>query len=423
MRRAAGKKTYEEEQAALQQEADGASNPEDISISAPKEPEVNPEVYRDVIPLLTKGFLYVPVTIGDVLFVFKSLNQHEFELVRLLSGATDTVVPRRFWDLFLSYMVLFVDGQNILLDRERQISKLADTFRDLPQGARQKLIRQLSDLNRRVSNATTLVEAYAMEGYSRWRWAQVQGLDLMSPTLTGISGTERLGLSWAQLIWRAFNYFEDIRHTQDVEWENAKFVGGCMAGKGIQKIYNQDADRRQKDKQERWNRKDQLIRHIHFGDPLEADKKYGGAQVIQVASTVEELADQVQRSLRGEKDWHDEMIEAHEKQIRDRFQAQRDQLEELVASRDAEMGPFNVTGSSSIEGLTPAQVAERILRQKQLEAQSLASRIVYPEMHDEKLGGVLDKLGFSQKTPTTERSPDDAIPLQPRRNVGTPWRR
>ena len=303
-RRAARPSTYEEEQAALQREVDGDADPSDIVIDAPKDPEVNPEVYRDVIPLLTKGFLYVPVTIGDVPFVFKSLNQHEFELVRLLSGATDGNVPRRFWDLFLAYMVLFVDGKNILIDRDRHISKLADTFRDMPLGARQKLIRQLSDLNRKVSNATSLVEAYVMETYSRWRWAQVHGIDLMSPSLTGIAGTEQLGLCWAQLVWRAYNHYEDIRHGQDVEWENAKFVGGCMAGKGIQKVYQQDTDRKQKEKQERWNRKDQLIRLVHFGDPIEGDKKYGGAQVVSVASTVEELADQVQRSLRGEKDWH-----------------------------------------------------------------------------------------------------------------------
>src|SRR5579862_2618708 len=91
-----------------------------IKIPPPRDPEVNPEVYRDVMPLLTKGFLMQSAEINDVLFVFKSLNHHELEMVRLIGGFRPDQPPSlRFWNMFLAYGVFMIDGQNILLDRER----------------------------------------------------------------------------------------------------------------------------------------------------------------------------------------------------------------------------------------------------------------------------------------------------------------
>lgn len=400
----------------------------EVTIDVPREPEVNPEVYVDVVELLTRGFLMIPVDIGDVSFVFKSLNHHEMSIIRLLSGLTEQsrTVPPRFWDLFLAHMVLFVDGENMLVDRRRHLPKIAAAFRDLPAKARQRLVRQLSNLNRKATNATMLVEVYATENASRWRWAQVQGLDLASPSITGIEGTERLGLSYAQMAWRAINHYEDIRHRQEVDWENAKFIGGCFAGKGMEKIHNHDRDRRQKERDERWNRKDQMLRHILFGEPLESDKRYGGAQVVIVANTVEELADQVQRSLRGEKDWHDEAIAAYEERIRQNVARKQEQVAELADQHREEMGGKDLVGKTTLSGLSPRDVSQRLQEQMRREAAIRAKAAEggppLPQL-DEDIAGHMNKWGFLEDPlPTTDRPTEGAIPLQKRRSVGKPWR-
>ena len=396
-----------------------------IDIRAPKEPEVNPDVYADVTAIVSRGFLTVTADLGPTTFVFKSLNHHEFDMVRLLSGFSSNTrsLPPRFWDLFLAHMVLFVDGQNVLLERSRHLAKLAGMFRDLPNAARQRLIRQLSELNRKASQATLLVEAYATESYSRWRWAQVHGLDLSAPAATGYDGTDKLGLSYAQLTWRAVNYYEDMRARQDAEWENAKFIGGCFAGKGIQKVYNRDNDRRQKERQERWNRKDQLLRHVLFGDPMEADKRYGGAQVVMVASTVEELAAQVEQSLKGEKDWHDQVIQEYEEGIRTGNRQRQEQLADLVETHKGEMGDQQLTGTTKLAGLTTKEVEEIIRQQRRREAEALMAQEEKPPLLDEKMSNVMDRWGLTDAgLPTTDRSPQTAIPLTPRRTTGKPWK-
>lgn len=417
---------YEQEQARLRASLDGTSDAE-ISIPPPRDPEVNPEVYKDVVPLLSRGFLTVPAEINDVLFVFKSLNHHEFEMLRLMGGFQHDRAPSQmFWNLFLAYGVFMVDGMNVLSDRERSVRELARTFAEFPAGARGKLIRNLSELNRRSNVATILTEAYVTEAYSRYRWAQVRGLDLMVPTVTGISGTERLGLNYAQLTWRALNYYEDTSEQMEREWENAKFVGACMAGKGIQKVHSSDERRREKHRETLLARKDRVIRHALFGDPIDAEAEMKGDKVVIAARTVEDLSAQLQSSLRGEKDWHDEVVAEHERRVRERYEQQGQKLQTVLASRKEEYGDHEVAGETEMAGLSQAEVQERVARQRQRRAEQSAQR-VYPQL-DEKVDRHINKWvlpGAEVGTSLTEtdRDPTEALPLPPLTTPGKPFRR
>lgn len=375
---------YATDQDRLQQELEGGP---EIHIEAPKDPEVNPEVYRDVEPLLFRGFLTLSAEINGVHFVFKSLNQHEMDLLRLMQPS-DRGSPS-FWNLFLAYGVLMVDGVNVLPERDRWIPKIADTFKNFQPTVRNRIVRHISEINRRASNAVTLTECYAMEKYSRYRWYQLQSMDLTSMSVTGVPGTDRLGLNWAQLVWVALNRIEDLNDRQEQEWEHAKFIGSCFAGKGISKVYQQDADRRRKSKEERLARKDKLLRQILLGEKPEDVAKANGA-VMLTARTVEELTDQLQRDLRGEKDWHDLVVDAEEQRIKDSVNQRRQQLEELAVTREQEWGGKSLFGGTDTGALTPAEVQERIAK-RATQGDGDTSQTRWPELNDEKLRGVLDR--------------------------------
>ncbi len=416
------KENYEQEQAKLRKQHDG----EPIHIDVPRAPEVRPEVYRDVEALLFRGFLTVPANINGVLFVFKSLNQHEFEQLRFLGGGEEHAEPTaKFWDMFLAYGVFLVDGANILPHRDDALPKLAESFAQFQRAARQKIIRHLSEVNRRASNAITLTEAYAMENYSRFRWGQLQGLDLMRPSVTGIAGTELLGMNWGQLLWRAINYYEDLHQRSEQDWENAKFVGGCFAGKGLNKIHGQDRQRREKDRDEKAARKDKLLRHILLGEPLAAAPEYKGGVKVQVAHTVEDLATQLEHDLRGDKDFHDKVVEAHEARVREQFRARRQQIEELARQREREYNGKPVLGSTEMDGLTPEEVRQRVARSKQLRAQQAASRMVHPELEDPRMENFLNKWGMlpAAAVSTTDQDTSNVVALPPAREAGKPFRR
>ncbi len=426
--------TYEQEQEALRRQQDASQ----IHIEAPKDPEVKPEIYRDVVPLLFRGFLTVPAMIGEALFVFKSLNHHEFEMLRLM-GAMEKETSYKFWDLLLAYNVFLIDGQNVLVERERWMPKIMESFSHMDLKPKQRIIRHMSEINRRANNATLLTESYATENYSRYRWAQLNGIDLCSPSCTGVPGTEGLGMNWAQLTWRAINYYEDLHEATERDWENAKFVGSCMAGKSIQKVYQQDGDRRQKEKEARFARKDLLLRQVLFGEKLDPKAKQLQGAVLTGAHSVEELAAQLESDLRGEKDWHDRVVEEHTTRIKTNIQGRQDQVREMAAKHEEEFGGKKIVGGTDFVGLSIVEVQDRITRRKQLEAQQASKRRVRPELiMDPKSRQFMDKWGITDregqsqgqeavdfKVEQTTQDPSTAVPIVPPRQGarGTPFSR
>lgn len=363
---------YVEEQEQLRQEYDSsASDDEDLHIEIPKEPEVNPEVYQDIEPLLFRGFLCVSAEINGVQFVFKSLNHHEYDRLKMLEGAhLQTKAAARYFNLFLAYGVAIVDGVNILSDRDAHLPDLVEMFETFSESRRKVVIRQLSEINRRANKAIILTEAYAYELQSRLKWAQLRGTDLTATAVTGFDGTAALGMNWGQLAWRALNYFEDVKETSEREWENTKFVASALAGKGMRKIYNQDKERRKQEREERAARKDKILRLALLGEPLESKTQSGGP--IVVAKTMEDLTIQLEHDLKGEKDWHDMIVEDYEQRVRLQHQERLSQVQELRRASVEEFGDKPILTHTSMLGLTKKEVEKRLLEKRQRAAGRLS---------------------------------------------------
>jgi len=416
----AAEQQYAREQARLERQHTGTA--EDIHIEAPKPPEVNPELLKDVEPLLFHGFLYVAAEINGVTFVFKSLNHHEYERLLLTVNPTGRQGRSNFYNYFLAFGVLMVDGINILPDRERWIPDIAETFRQFENRSKQKVIRNLSEVNRRASRAVLLTDVYAMDSQSRLRWAQYQKLDLTSSAVTGFSGTEALGLNWGQLTWRAINYFEDQQEQIEREWENTKFVAGAFAGsKGLAPINNRDKQRRERERNDRLARRDRLLRAALLNESLTSSTAKAGSPT-QVARTVEELAEQLENDLRGEKDWHDQVVEAQEARVRARYAERMQALETLRDQHIEQFGPNAVVGGAEItRGLTQEEVQQRIADRRRLVASKASAAQKFPEAFDPKLSEFMDKWHDPKVTEQQLREVAPVVVAQ--RPPGKPFRR
>ena len=417
---------------------DEAVDPEEagIRIPIPQDPEVNPEVFRDVERLLFRGFLTLYAEVNGVAFVFKSMNHHEFDNIQLVTGGVglSTRSNDRYFNAFIAHGVFMVDGQNILPERGRWLPKMEETFAQLPPAAKSKIVRHISEVNRKASDAVTLTEAFNMEPSSRFRWAQLKGLDLMATACTGIEGTSVLGMNFCQLVWRALNYFDDLKEQAEREWDTAKFVGGCfVGGKEIRKIHNHDQERRTKEKEDRIERRDKLIRQVLLREDPDAPDSKGPVRIV--ARTVGELATQLERDLRGEKDWHDEVVAREEARIKEGIRQRQQKLKEMSEGKGEEGGPrLPYSAHTETAGLTREEVQQRILRRRQLEAQQSASKMVYPEMMDPRMGDFMQKYmdpddtyqvpgSVQSDTGTTDRDTSEVRPLPPSRPRATPFRR
>lgn len=398
--------SYDQEQAQLREEYEGGSRRRGIEIEAPREPEVKPEVYKDVEPMLYRGFLTVVAEINGVPFVFKSLNHHEFELVRLVSGGFGTSSARNAsWNAFLAYGVFLVNGINVLPKRDEYALKLADLFDSLPQEARDKVVRYLGELNRRAARAVAMVEAYSMEVMSRYRWLQLKGLDCTSTAVTGVEGTSRLGLNWAQQLWRAINQIEDRNDDHEREWENSKFIGSCFAGKGLSKVYTQDTERRRKEKEDRIARKDLILREHVLGERPQTVKGLVAGAVMVGPKTVEELADQLAKDLRGEQDEHDRVVAAYESRIRQAHTERQAEIAAQAVEAEREFGGRGVVGTTLREGMTEAQAREYGESRKQLLAQAAARLQLRQATTDEQTAERMERWGLedtSTQPPTKD---------------------
>lgn len=376
---------YDAEQEKLRKEFEG----EDIRIEAPRLPEVNPELLKDVEPLLFKGFVYAAAEINGVLFVFKSLNQHEWELLNFTTQENSRRAIRQHHNLFMAYGVLMVDGVNVLPRREEYLPQLIELFASMSEGPHQKVVRELSEVNRRATRAVWLAEVYALERKSRFQWAQTKGLDLSSTAITGVVGTETLGLNYGQLMWRAVNHYEDIREQMDREWEHAKFVASATAGKEIQKVHNQDKRRRESEMNERMERREKILRFAIFGEPMETDKPTGSH--VKVARTVDELADQLEKDLRGEKDFHDAVVDAHERRVREAFNQRQQTLQEYRDRFTEKWGDRTTIGTTDLSGLTPAEVTKRLEERRRRAAEKLSVASQFPELSDPRRMALMEK--------------------------------
>lgn len=416
MSREAARNRYEAEQERLRKQQEGSS--EDFEDSfIPEEPEVNPELYRDMEPLLHQGFLHQAAIIGSTSFVFKSLNHHEFEQVQLsfkmVPGFKGT---SRLYSCLLAYGVWLIDGHNILTSREEMVPELLDFFGDINGAVREQVVRRVSELNRRANQSTYLTEAYAMETSSRIHWNQVRGLDLMSSSLTGIPGTEKLGYNWSQLIWRALNHVEDEKQRMEAEWENAKFVASSMAGKGISKVHAQDRRRRRNEADERRARKDKILRWALLGEEAEERTPEGGHMIV--ARSVEELTNQLENDLRGEKDWHDMVVEAHEKRIHEAQLRQQQYIHELHQAHIEEMNGRELVGATDLRGLS----REEVDRQASERRQRILAKLNSPKVSlDPKVSQFERK--WRNVLPLSHRDPSTALPaVGPSRSSSKPWR-
>ena len=144
-------------------------------------------------------------------------------------------------------------------------------------------------------------------------------------------------MNQCQQLWTAMNHILDRKDDMERDWQNAKFIGSCMAGKGIRTIDEKDKMRHEKERIEREDLKMSVL-HAYLNrrsGVAEADKpkvQLPDGRWMEVvpgnqmdgkwrAETAEELAEQLESALAGEKDFHDLVIESKEKELRARAKA------------------------------------------------------------------------------------------------------
>jgi hypothetical protein len=256
--------------------------------------------------LLLKGFLTAPITLGSVPIVLKSLNQQEHDMVDLQSFD-----PSKDWTFHagyvLAYATIFINHVNVLPVRNEVIVELAETYQGLPKPILSKLLAILNHMGKQSRSALQLVQPFCYGPESRQLWYMLRDQPLCSETVTGIQGTGVLGLNIHQKLWSYFNLIEDEEVTYLREYGLAKFMVSPHAPKDVQKMDS-------KDRQKIENR-DKRRQALYQGKEI-----LGENNEIRISDeSAEDLLRQMERDVRGEKDFHDMVIENHKRAVREGY--------------------------------------------------------------------------------------------------------
>lgn len=343
-----------------------------VQINIPEQYKVtSDEVWEDLESYLYTGFLTSHAKLMERSFVFKTLNHVEIQGMSYLrpAGGSPSDVQESYKAVFIAHSIFYIDGENVLYERPRFINRLVKTIKKIPSKVQDEIIVQLGALNGKASRLHPLTEVYVHENRSRFKWLQLKGTSVNFASSTGISGTDLLGMNYCQQAWTGLNRLLDQREEMEAEWSNAKFIGSCFNGKGVRTVDERDRARKERERSEREDKKMRVLYRFLNRLPASDDRMPSEvtlpdgrrASVVKSfrADSVDDLADQLSAALSGEKDHHDRIVEARERQNMERRQ-DIDGLRRLVYSSPGVDPQGSVSGRYASTSL-PASGSSRIL--------------------------------------------------------------
>ena len=285
---------------------------------------------------------------------------------------------------FIAYSIFMANGSNYLFDRPRHIDKLFKLILKLSDTVQNKIIENLTILNERSTHLYPLIEVYAYENRSRIKWAYSKTSPVHSSMNTGIPGTEQLGMNSCQQMWTALSQIIERRDEVEREWQHAKFIGSCFAGKGMRAIDERDRNRLEKERIDRDELKMKvLFRYLNRNN---TDEKETEAQITLPdgrkafvvkkfkAETAEELAKEMSVVASGEKDHHDRVMEAETLRMRKRANIISKERDRLIYSAPRPKG-FPEGGSRILGGKVEAEALLQRIRDNREIQRKLAAKL------------------------------------------------
>ena len=199
--------------------------------------------------------------------------------------------------------------------------------------------------------AARICRAYCHESYSRGRWR-------LKKTPPG----ER---NFVQDLWVAHNEAQDAFDADLRRWAHTRAIAGSMSNKAAKALTKSQDEwvKRNEDLGQRTI--EDAVNWIIKGDKSEQkpltvtiDGKTYDVPTVHSAQSVEDLQAEMERAMRGEKDYHDVMVEQYKAFHRARLAEARKAREEAWAKATEGGGEVGVTGTSQLVGYTPEQLAE-----------------------------------------------------------------
>lgn len=338
--------------------------------------------------LLFRGFITLTTKVGDVPIIWKTMNPTEHDMVDTITSpykGDEENVKRGA--CILAYSTFIVNGIPVLSDRDSFVLMLSKYYERINPLVMSKLLKGIQILNQRAYDSLKEVQAYTYGYESKQNWYSFKDVPLNSLSVTGVVGTESLGLNVHQKLWKHFHSVDDVHERYDRDWSLAKFQASVHNYKGIKKIDDSDKQEmrdRQREREEAYLTKG-------------SNQILDSTDEIRVSNeSVGDLLEQMKRSVSGQKDLHDIIVEDFERRSKENFlrlQAEKErQRKEAKAYREM----FPVPENENVAVYDEKDMEREIAIQKQRKREALRSGLYSDQQnyedaqHHLKKWGVLD---------------------------------
>lgn len=300
---------------------------------------IKEEGYQALSDLIYKGFLLEGVSLAGNFFVFKTINEREYRLVKLYSGfENDKSYVNRFNLNYLVFSLFLFNGENILFKREEKYNEILDFFKNLPNILSNAILSELVKLRNTSMDAIEFVEGFCYTGRSRRIWKHLGNSYPSREEFTGILGTSRLGINVLQENWMLINKMLDEEEKYNRDFSRSLFVASASNPKGVRSVRSKfDSNIQLVEK-----RRKKLAQLGSIKKQEWSPKKWSAP-----VDTAEELVAELMRQMSGKKDKHDLFIDKHMQKIRERTEEKtlkiKQKLEEARKRRPQDVLPLTVS--------------------------------------------------------------------------------
>lgn len=319
-----------------------------------REAEKRRFIYADVEEIISRNYLTQTLKLEGNTITLRSSLPHDYsalEHVGTLSGYEYIA-----WTI--AHHVCAING--FIVSENKKDNHAFQVYHDFVAKQSFSIIEVffycLKGLRDRAERTLKLIEAFSYESYSRSYWNLVKDLQVGD------------NLNVTSKIWRTFNRNEDRRVEDNSAWERTKVIAGSMSKKAFDQIGKFLKELNSKEKQNKQKVIEAAVNWVFYGDPEEKEKQKPvqvvlGDKTYQLSQnkgseSVEDMIAEMKQVMRGEKDFHDIMVENYHENIRRKRQEIREKrrqaLEEALERRSEE----ELTGGTIIAGYTKQQLEE-----------------------------------------------------------------
>lgn len=305
-------------------------------------------IYSTLEDLISPGFVAQSVSVGGVEMSMRSMFPGEYTILRYRLG---TESGERAWmEWAIASSVWILDGQILLGDPNAAV-RIRRVLKSMPKAAITKLFAVYTEIQNRVRHEVERLEAFCYEDYSRMLWRMFGRGSPAMESAAGIPNVSSLGMNHIQRMWVAYNLAEDDRLAWQQEWAAAKLVASTQAPKGIKQLNQREESERKLEEE----RRRKVIEKAYY----EVTGRMVGEEsgmVVHRSVTPEELVDEMNRWVRGEKDWHDQVIDAYKERIRQKHEDDRQRHESRMTELEELQTEMSAMGNSSLVAYTAEQM-------------------------------------------------------------------